>query len=122
VSIPIHGALKVVLDEVQSRRIAPTFLLNQFGKPRTARGPSTMFVEWVPCHAHGLRKTFNTIAAEAGCTPHELMTLSGHQTLGEVTRYTAAADRKKLAAESMKKIEMRTARGNPDQGFPKISS
>jgi integrase len=68
-----------------------------------------------PCHAHGLRKTFNTIAAEAGCTPHELMTLSGHQTLGEVTRYTAAAaDRKKLAAEGMKKIEMRTARGNPD--------
>ncbi|HET7447117.1 MAG TPA: tyrosine-type recombinase/integrase [Methyloceanibacter sp.] len=29
VSIPICGQLKVVLDEVQSRRIAPTFLLNQ---------------------------------------------------------------------------------------------
>lgn len=86
VSIPIHGALKIVLDEVQSRRIAPTFLLNQFGKPRTARGLSTIFVEWRKkvglsgdCHAHGLRKTFNTIAAEAGCTPHELMALSGQR-------------------------------------------
>jgi hypothetical protein len=38
----------------------------------------------------------------------------GARTLGEVTRYTAAADRKKLAAEGMKKIEKRTVRGNPD--------
>ena len=121
VSIPIAGALKTILDEVQGRRIAPTFLLGQYGKPRTARGLSTLFGKWCrkaglphDCHAHGLRKTFNTIAAEAGCTPHELMALSGHQTLGEVTRYTAAADRKKLAAEGMKKIEMRTKSGNPD--------
>jgi len=34
--------------------------------------------------------------------------------IAEVMRYTAAADRKKLAAEGMKKIEMRTVRGNPD--------
>jgi integrase len=60
-----------------------------------------MFVQWCKklglprdLHAHGLRKTFNTIAAEADCTPHELMALSGHKTLSEVTRYTAAADRK----------------------------
>jgi integrase len=30
VSIPICGQLKLILDEVQNRRIAPTFLLNQF--------------------------------------------------------------------------------------------
>jgi integrase len=112
VSIPVCGQLKFILDEVQSRRIAPTFLLNQFGKARTAAGLSTMFGIWCKkaglpseAHAHGLRKTFNTIAAEAGCTPHELMALSGHKTLAEVSRYTAAADRKKLAAEGMRKIE-----------------
>ena len=126
VSIPICGQLKVVLDEVQSRRIAPTFLLNQFGKARTAEGLSTMFGKWrkkvgLPSdlHAHGLRKTFSTIAAEAGCTPHELMAPTGHKTLSEVTRYTAAADRKRLAAEGMRKIELRTVRGNPDWGFSK---
>lgn len=111
VSIPICGQLKVVLDEVQSRRIAPTFLLNQFIKARTAAGLSTMFGEWrkkvgLPrdLHAHGLRKTFSAIAAEAGCTPHELMALTGHKTLSEVTRYTVAADRKRLAVEGMRKI------------------
>jgi integrase len=91
VSIPIRPELKVVLDEVQSRRIAPTFLLNQYGKARSAAGLSTMFGQWcekaglpADAHAHGLRKSFNTDAAEAGCTPHEIMALSGHKTLAEV--------------------------------------
>jgi hypothetical protein len=48
------------------------------------------------------------VAAEAGLTPHEIMSLSGHKTLHEVMRYTAAVDRKKLAASGMKKIEART--------------
>ena len=64
-------------------------------------------------HAHGLQQELHTIAAEAGGTPHEMMALSGHKTLGEVTRYTAAANRKKLAAEGMRKIERRAGNGNP---------
>lgn len=50
-----------------------------------------MFAEWrkqagLPddLHAHGLRKAFCRVAAEAGMTPHEIMSLSGHKTLGEV--------------------------------------
>ena len=73
VTIPIQPALKLVLDEVQSRRIAPTFLLNQYGKARSAQGLSTMFGEWsekaglpADLHAHGLRKAFCRVAAEAG--------------------------------------------------------
>jgi hypothetical protein len=46
-------------------------------------------------------------------TPHEIMSISGHITLKEVTRYTAAADRKKMAVEGMRKIEQRTGFGNP---------
>jgi hypothetical protein len=41
--------------------------------------------------------------AEAGDTTHELMAISGHRTLSEVQRYTADADRKKLADSGMKK-------------------
>jgi integrase len=74
-----------------------------------------MFIEWrakagLPddLHAHGLRKAFCRIAAQADLTPHEIMALSGHKTLAEVTRYTAAVDRKKHAASGMKKIEGRT--------------
>lgn len=59
-------------------------------------------------HAHGLRKAFCRVAAEANLTPHEIMALSGHKTLQEVMRYTAAVDRKKLAASGMAKIEART--------------
>ena len=120
VAIPILPELKTVLDEVQKRRIAPTFLLSQYGKERTPGGLSTLFRKWCngaglpdDCHAHGLRKTFAKIAAEAGLTPHEIAALTGHRTLAEVTRYTAEADRKKLAAAGMKKIEKGTRNGNP---------
>jgi hypothetical protein len=41
--------------------------------------------------------------AEAAATAHELMAISGHKTLAEVQRYTAEADRKKLADSAMKK-------------------
>jgi hypothetical protein len=41
--------------------------------------------------------------AEAGNTTHELMAISGHRTLSEVQRYTADADRKKLADSGMAK-------------------
>ena len=40
--------------------------------------------------------------------PRRIMALSGHKTLQEVMRYTAAVDRKKLAASGMAKIEART--------------
>ena len=115
VTIPILPALKVVLDELQARRIAPTFLINQYGAARTEGGLSTMFGQWcdkaglpADAHAHGLRKAFCRVAAEADLTPHEIMALSGHKTLQEVMRYTAAVDRKKLPASGMKKIESRT--------------
>ena len=64
---------------------------------------------------HGLRKAFCRVAAEAGLTPHQIVSISGHKTLAEVTRYTAAADRRKLAIEGMQKIEERTGNGNPNQ-------
>jgi integrase len=115
VPIPILPALKVVLDELQARRITPTFLINQYGAARTEGGLSTMFIQWrgkagLPddLHAHGLRKAFCRVAAEAGMTPHEIMAISGHRTLQEVMRYTAAVDRKKLAASGAAKIEART--------------
>ena len=47
------------------------------------------------CSAHGVRKATSTALAEAGATPHEIMAVTGHQTLEEVERYTKAASRKK---------------------------
>jgi hypothetical protein len=41
---------------------------------------------------------------ENDCTPHEIMSVSGHASLKEVERYTKAADRKRLAARAQAKI------------------
>lgn len=42
--------------------------------------------------------------AESDCTPHEISAITGHTTLREVERYTAAADRKRLAARAQAKV------------------
>jgi integrase len=123
VSIPILPQLKAVLDEVQSRRIGPAFIMTAYGKPRTEAGFTNWFYDLrkragLPkgLTPHGLRKTFCRVAAEADLTPHQIMSVSGHTTLKEVTRYTAAANRKKMAVEGMRKIEQRTGIGNPASG------
>jgi integrase len=120
VSIPILPALREVLDDVQSRKITPTFIVTEYGKPRTEAG----FTNWFHDRCveaglsgglspHGLRKAFCRVAAERGLTPHEIMSITGHKTLAEVTRYTAAADRMKLAIGAMQKIGKGTGFGNP---------
>ncbi|WP_226937345.1 tyrosine-type recombinase/integrase [Pseudogemmobacter faecipullorum] len=50
---------------------------------------------------HGLRKATCRRLAEAGCTPHQIMAISGHKSLAEVTHYTVAAGRRDLAAQAM---------------------
>jgi integrase len=47
----------------------------------------------------------STALAEAGATAHEIMTITGHQTLEQVERYTKAASRKKTADAAMAKLK-----------------
>ncbi|WP_108257982.1 tyrosine-type recombinase/integrase [Mangrovicoccus ximenensis] len=66
---------------------------------------------------HGLRKATCRRLAEAGCTAHEIMAISGHTSLAEVTRYTVAASRAKLAERaiaSLLETEKRNTIVNPD--------
>jgi integrase len=53
------------------------------------------------CTFHGLRKAACRRLAEAGCTVHEIASISGHATLKEVERYTKAADQARLAQAAM---------------------
>src|SRR5262249_44093398 len=53
------------------------------------------------CSAHGLRKVACRRLAGAGCTPHQIMAISGHVTLEEVERYTKAADKTRMARTAM---------------------
>jgi integrase len=54
--------------------------------------------------AHGLRKAAARRLAETGCSPHQIQAITGHKSLAEVTRYTAAADQGRMAREAMKRI------------------
>lgn len=107
VSIPIHPDLAAVLDGLPDDR---PFLATAYGKPRTASGLGNAMREWCDkarlsaCSSHGLRKACARRLAEAGATAHEIMAITGHKTLAEVQRYTAAAQREALADSAHQKL------------------
>jgi integrase len=66
---------------------------------------------------HGLRKLAAVRLAQAGCTAHEIAAVTGHKTLTEVSRYTAAADQERLAASATKRLS--TGRASTARKPPK---
>jgi integrase len=101
-----------------------TFLTNTVG-PFNANGFGVWFLKQCRaaglhgCSAHGLRKAAARRLAEAGCTPHEIASITGHVSLKEIVRYTEAADRKHLASAAMDKVKARTLIGKPIAKFAK---
>lgn len=106
--IPMHAALRAELPTT-----GLTFLCTAFGRPFTAAGFGNWFrdtVDAVPelkgrgLSAHGLRKAAARRLAEAGCSALQIAAITGHRTLKEVSRYTAAADQERLARDAVKRI------------------
>jgi integrase len=109
-SIPVHSELRAVLDATPSEHL--TFLTTAFGKPFTPAGFGGWFRDacdaaGLPkgCSAHGLRKAACRRLAELGCSANVIASISGHKTLKEVARYTAAADQERLADQAMQALE-----------------
>lgn len=108
IDIPIHPALAASLAAYDSGHLL--LIATEYGKPFTAAG----YGNWVKratkaagighCSAHGLRKVMAVRLAEAGCSAHEIMAITGHTTLKEVERYTRDAGRKRLADSAMQRI------------------
>ncbi|MGI4819263.1 MAG: tyrosine-type recombinase/integrase [Janthinobacterium lividum] len=108
IDIPIHPRLRTSLEVCTAG--AGTIIKTKLGKSFSEKG----FGNWVKkaaiaaglphCSAHGLRKAAARRLAEAGCTAHEIMSITGHQTLSEVERYTRDASRKALADTAMNRI------------------
>ena len=116
VDIPVHAELRIAIDALPNNHL--TLLVTENGKPFTAAGFGNWFRDvcrqaGIPdhCAAHGLRKAAARRLAEAGCTAHQIMAITGHKTLREVTRYTEAADRHGLAETAMAKIRRGTSSG-----------
>jgi integrase len=117
--IPVHPHLQAVLDATPSQHL--TFLVTETGKPYSGNYFSASFREWCDaaglpkhCSAHGLRKAMCKRLAEAGSSANEIMSISGHVTLKEVTRYTKAADIARLARNAMAKVVKDDLRTNDE--------
>lgn len=108
VDIPLHTDLIAIIDATPSGHM--TFLTTAQGKPFTPAGFGNWFrsccneAGLARCSAHGLRKAAATRLADAGCSAHEIASITGHRTLKEVERYTREADRRRLASGAIGKI------------------
>jgi integrase len=123
VDIPMSDALAAAIDAMPLRTsingIVPlTFLATERGQERSKKALGNDFAGWAKqaglpdrCRLHGLKKGGMRRGAEAGLTTHELMGRSGHKSLAEVQRYTAAANQKKLANSGAVKLAAAAAKG-----------
>jgi integrase len=102
--IKIHPALKVELDHAKNDL---TFLMTQLGKPFSPAGFSQWFADRAKLAGieqrspHGLRKAAARRLAEAGCSAHEIASITGHKSLSEVENYTRDANQKRLGDEAI---------------------
>ena len=108
-AIPLHPELRMVLEAAPAGHF--TFLTTAAGRPFH---PDS-FTHWfkrkcreagLPGRAsvHGLRKAACRRLAEVGCSANVIAAISGHATLREVSRYTAAADQIRLARQGMEAL------------------
>src|SRR5262249_45707944 len=105
-AIPVHPELAAVFAAVPATQL--TFIQTLKGTPFTGHAFSDWFRKACKqagldkrCSFHGLRKAACRRLAEAGCTAHEIMSISGHTTLKEVARYTKAVEQAKMARNAM---------------------
>ena len=104
--IPLHPALARVLSDWPRANFVmlPTIR----GKPTAPDQLSRQLARYIEtaglehrCVAHGLRKAAARTLAEIGCSSKIIASITGHASLSEVERYTAAADQKRLARQGM---------------------
>lgn len=88
------------------------YLVTSYGKPFTVGGFGNWFRDrcneaGLPhCSAHGVRKGVATDVAEKGGSAHLIMTLLGHSTPSEGTRYTRKANRRLMAKQVAKLVRL----------------
>jgi len=68
---------------------------------------------------HGLRKAGSAAMAERGPTLHQLMAVTGHQTLAKAERYTEEANRRELARQEFARSELERKNPTSKQRRPK---
>jgi integrase len=118
--VPILPDLQAALDAWRYSRRGP--LLQRMERPRgkalSKESLGNLFAGWCAAAGlpkgltlHGLRHTGCTALADAGCSPHEIASFSGHATLAMCALYTKRADQRRLSRSAAEKA--RAALGGP---------
>ena len=112
--IPLHPDLAAVLEQWPRAHIA--MLTTNYGKPFTVKVSATGWrrpsakpdyrIAVLPTASARRRRG---CLAEAGCTAHEIMAITGHESLKEVERYTKAADQPRLAKAAIERTTNKPA-------------
>ena len=100
--IPVHSNLVMSMKAYSTKGLA--LFGQENGRPISGDGLSAVVERGAraaglpaKCVPHGLRKALMRRLAERGATTKQIASVSGHKTLKEVERYTAAADQARLA-------------------------
>jgi integrase len=117
--IPCHSRLKDALDGAE--RKSGFILTTQLGSGYSAGAFCNMIAEATAqigakqYTAHGLRKNAAIALAEAGCTVHQIMAVTGHKTWKQAMHYTQQAAQKKLAQQAIDQLEVANPRTSGGQ-------
>ena len=113
-AIPMHIDLVNIIEATPIAGL--TLLSTRRGRTFSPNNLTDQFRIWCDqaglpqrCVFHGLRKAAARRLAEAGCTAHEIASMTGHASLREVERYTKAVDQVRLAKAAMAKTAEQTS-------------
>lgn len=102
ISIPIHAALRRVLNSITHNHL--NLISTAYGEARSEKAFTNWIIEaaraaGLPPHRspHGLRKAACIRLVQAGCSASEIMSITGHKNLAEVETYVREANKMKLA-------------------------
>lgn len=109
--IPIHPDLAAELASWRKGATSETILETKFGQP------------WIPVYlsrqmavelqklgldkglnVHGMRKLAATRLAQAGCSAHEIASITGHKSLAMVQLYTESVEQERMAKVAVSKL------------------
>jgi integrase len=104
--VPMHPELKAVLAaRAGAISSAPLLPLKSRHFGTVMKAAIAAAIDDDACVLHGLRKAATRRLAEAGCTAHEIMSITGHATLAMVQKYAKDANQTRLARAAMTKLE-----------------
>jgi integrase len=110
-ALPVQPALREEFADWRPEDNAGTVLVNSAGAAWTPSGLSSAMAVEVSRHKlppqlslHGLRKLAAVRLAQAGCSVHEIAAWTGHKSLKEIERYTAAASQERLAGSGLARL------------------